>query len=469
MKKIVTALGNQILNENLKNEKEFEILGQDIPYQEGIFEIMEEKNEIDYLILSEILPGENNIEKLIEKIKEKNNNIKIIIILEKRKKELENILYKNGILKIYYNNEVEINEIISYIKEEDKKENLKKDNEEIKKELNNLKEILIKNNIYYNEEENNNKNIIKNNKIKNINYKKCRNIENNKFKILDNKKNNKEKINKKIISIVGTGGVGKSIVTLNLAKSFKETQNKILIIDFDILNNSLHTILGVNKYPQKIKEKLQKNDLIKNKINVKELIIKINKKVDLISGINLLFDSKYKISNEKIKFILEELKQNYDVIIIDTSSECFFDYTKNILKNSNNILFLLEANLLEIKKAQNLLKIYIEEWKILKERFNLIINKYNENSVDDIIINNIFSEYKILGKIKMNKKYNNLINKNYKNKIFQNNLKKEYKKITNKIIKLNNKKRKLMLENIFNKFKYNLIQKNKNIYTFYKK
>lgn len=468
MKKIVTALGNQILNENLKNEKEFEILGQDIPYQEGIFEIMEEKNEIDYLILSEILPGENNIEKLIEKIKEKNNNIKIIIILEKRKKELENILYKNGILKIYYNNEVEINEIVSYIKEEDKKENLKKDNEEIKKELNNLKEILIKNNIYHNEEEND-KNIIKNNKIKNINYKKCRNIENNKFKILDNKKNNKEKINKKIISIVGTGGVGKSIVTLNLAKSFKETQNKILIIDFDILNNSLHTILGVNKYPQKIKEKLQKNDLIKNKINVKELIIKINKKVDLISGINLLFDSKYKISNEKIKFILEELKQNYDVIIIDTSSECFFDYTKNILKNSNNILFLLEANLLEIKKAQNLLKIYIEEWKISKERFNLIINKYNENSVDDVIINNIFSEYKILGKIKMNKKYNNLINKNYKNKLFQNNLKKEYKKITNKIIKLNNKKIKLMLENVFNKFKYNLIQKNKSIYTFYKK
>ena len=48
------------------------------------------------------------------------------------------------------------------------------------------------------------------------------------------------------------------------------------------------------------------NNLIQNKINIKELIIKINKKVDLISGINLLFDSKYKISNEKIKFILEE-------------------------------------------------------------------------------------------------------------------------------------------------------------------
>ena len=134
MKKIITALANPILNENLKKEKDFEILTKDIQYQEGIFEIMEEKNEIDYLILSEILPGENNIEKLIEKIKEKNIKIEIIIILESKKEELENILYKKGILKIYYNNEVEINEIISFIKNENKK--IENDNEEIKKELN---------------------------------------------------------------------------------------------------------------------------------------------------------------------------------------------------------------------------------------------------------------------------------------------------------------------------------------------
>ena len=154
MKKIITALANPILNENLKREKDFEILTKDIQYQEGIFEIMEEKNEIDYLILSEILPGENNIEKLIEKIKEKNIKIKIIIILESKKEELENILYKKGILKIYYNNEVEINEIISFIKNENKK--IENDNEEIKKELNKLKEILIKNNIYYEIDEENN-------------------------------------------------------------------------------------------------------------------------------------------------------------------------------------------------------------------------------------------------------------------------------------------------------------------------
>ena len=182
MKKIITALANPILNENLKKEKDFEILTKDIQYQEGIFDIMEEKNEIDYLILSEILPGENNIEKLIEKIKEKNIKIKIIIILESKKEELENILYKKEILKIYYNNEVEINEIISFIKNENKK--IENDNEEIKKELNKLKEILMKNNIYYEIDEENNS--IKNEKSNKIKNNKTEN--NNKIKLTKNKK-----------------------------------------------------------------------------------------------------------------------------------------------------------------------------------------------------------------------------------------------------------------------------------------
>lgn len=433
MKKIVTALGNPYLNNQLIKEKEFEILTKDIQYQDGIFEMLEKEEKIDFLIISEILLGENKIENLVEKIKEKNKQIKIMIILEQKKEELENILYLKGVNKIYYNNEVEIEEIISFIKKEEKTEN-----KQINLETENLKEILIKNNIY-NEEEN------KNQKIENKTKEEIKLIK-------------KENENKKIISVVGTGGVGKSIITLNLANIIKEKQEKILIIDFDILNKSLHTILGVNQYSQKIKNKLEKNDLIQSKLNVKDLIIKINKKVDLISGINLLFDSKYKISSQKMQFILEELKQYYDVIIIDTSSECFFDYTKNILHHSDTILFLLEANLLEIKKAKNLLTIYHEEWKIKEEKINIIINKYNENAVDDKIIKSIFSDYKILGKIKLNKKYNTLINKNFEEDIFTKNIKKEYKKITDKIIKLKNRKINLMIENKYRQFKFNLYQ-----------
>ena len=191
----------------------------------------------------------------------------------------------------------------------------------------------------------------------------------------------KEKIkDKKIISITGTEGLEKSIVTLNLANNLKNLSQKILIIDFDILNNNLEKILNVNKYSKKISNKLQKNNLINNKIKIKNLTIRINKKVDLISGINLIFDKNYKISSEKIKFILNELKKYYNVIIIDTSYECFFDYTKNILNNSDYILFISEGNLLEIKKEKNLLKIYTEEWKIKKEKIKIIKNNKKINN-----------------------------------------------------------------------------------------
>lgn len=420
MKNIITALCNSELNDKLKMINEFNILTNDIQYQDGIFEILENKKEIDYLILSEFLPGKYEIKKLIEKIKEKNNYIKIILILENKKEELENYLYAKGIYKIFYNNQIGINDIINLLKSDFN------ENEKIIQELENLKNILIKNNI----EINSNENLI-NNKKEKTDIEKS-NIKNKIIKILNSKNKEKNKIieNKKIISILGTGGVGKSIVTVNIANILKEDNNKILIIDFDILNNSLHTILGVNKYPEKIKNKIQNNSLINNKINTKELIIKINKNIDLISGINLLFDSKYKISSLKIQSILEELKDYYDYIIIDNSAECFFEYTKNIIINSDFNIYIFEPNLIEIKKAKRLLEIYNKEWNIEKNKFNLLINKYNKYSIKDKTIKNIFSDYKILGKINFNEKYNYLINKNYKkNKIIKKEINKDYEKI----------------------------------------
>ena len=63
---------------------------------------------------------------------------------------------------------------------------------------------------------------------------------------------------------------------------------------------------------------------------------------------------KGKISND-----IKSEKNNYDLIIIDTTSECFFDYTKEILEKSDIIIFLAQANLIELKKSKNLLDIYI--------------------------------------------------------------------------------------------------------------
>ena len=431
MKKIITAIGNEILNRKLNEEKNLEIIGEDIQYKEGILEFLEKEKNIDFLILSELLPGQIDIKELIEKIKIINPYIQIILFLEKENKELENYLYAKGIYFIFYNNQINYFEIIKLINNEE--ENL---NKKLKIELDELKKILLENknnkkiNIF-NKIKNNEK--IKNKSEKNINKNNLLNINFN-----NSKNNNLNNKNKEIICVTGTSGVGKSIFSINLAKSFMENKNKILIIDFDILNNSLHTILGIKKYPEKIKNKIKNNNLL-TEIKIEDLIIKIKNKIDLISGINLLFDSKYKISSIKIKNILEKLKQIYEIIIIDTSSECFFDYTKEIIKNSNVNIFITEANLLEIKKAKNLLNIYINDWNIPQNNFNILFNKYNENSIDISILKNIFSGFSILGKLDINSKYNLLINKNNINSL-EKNLKNEYLKINKKILNENSNK-----------------------------
>lgn len=390
MKKIITAMGSQNLNDELKKEENFEIITRDIQYQDGVIEILEQKKDIDFLIISELISGEMEIKNLIEKIKAINDNLQIIIFLDNKNKELENYLYAKGIKYIFYNNQIKITEIIELIKNEQTDTN-----KQLKEEIERLKLLLEKeNDKKYKDEV----------KTQNVN---------------------------KIICVNGTNGVGKSIFSINLAKSFMQNKEKTLIIDFDVLNSSLHTILGIKKYPERIKNKIKNNDLLKE-MKIEELIIRVNKKIDLISGINLLFDKQYQISSIKIKNIISKLKEKYKTIIIDTSSECFFDYTKEIMKNSDITIFITEANILEIKKAKRLLNIYINQWEIPKNKFNIIFNKYNDNSIDISILKNIFSDFSILGKLSNNKNYNLLINKNDTQNL-QENLKEEYLQINEKL------------------------------------
>ena len=271
MKKIITAIGDKKLNEELKKYENIEILTLDIPYKEGILEVLENEKNVDILIFNEEIDGQIEFEDLIDTIKLINKNIEIIVIL--RENNLEKIKYLNNkkINKIFLKENFNFNNIINLIFEENK---IQKNNINNINNINNLENNFYenkKNNLNYNLKKIEEKNI--NNNIKNIEENYLNNLyEKNKYKInknkIKNKKENKiqkiinkiknifkrKKITKKIIAITGIGGVGKSIFTVQLANAFCNEKNKILIIDFDLLNSCIHTLFGVNKYPKNIKE-----------------------------------------------------------------------------------------------------------------------------------------------------------------------------------------------------------------------
>lgn len=415
MKKIVTALANPELNINLRKIEDFEIIADDIQYQDGILEILEEKN-IDILVLSELLKGENNLKELLKKIKQKNSGLKIILLLERENSEKIKIAKEEKVDKIFFHHKVSIEEMIFKLKELSAEKN-------IEEEIENLKKLIIENNPQKNKKEkiiNNTKNIIKN---------------------IFNKKNNETENRHEsgIISIAGPHGCGKSLISACFALNIKS--KKILLIDFDLLNQSIHTILGRNILPKKLLNKIKNDNNYKVK-NYHEYILKINSNLHFISGKNIILENE-NINFQKLNIFFENIKKEYDLVLIDISSECFLDYTKFILEKSDKILFLTEPNLLEIKKANGLLSIYLRKWDINIKKINIIFNKYHQNSIDEKILKNIFYDFNILGKISFNKNYSLMINKNMKNYFLSKKEKIEHEKLLEKVFNNKNKNKKI--------------------------
>ncbi len=461
---VLTAIGNPLLNNELKKVNKLRIINDDIQYQDGIFENLEINSNIDYIIIDQNLPGELCIEELIEKIENYNLEIRIILIIEKYDEKFEKILIKQGVYRIIHGNNVQAMDIIKLINEDEK---LKKYNEEIQKEIESLKKYIgnerdsinkVNNvsNLENNNKENNKKNI-KNNKIKQRNesnliitqiknifsknlkillqkimengYKEYNKVANNNgYNISKNKKIIEKKYYKKnkdiisgnnyykknqIISIIGNNGVGKSVFSIMLAMTLKKYYKKILLIDFDEFNNSLHILLGVKKYPEKIKKIVFDRKNNKGKIRVDDLIVSFNKKIDLISSIDLLYSSHNTFCVEDFDRIINELSQKYDVIIFDTCSEIPEENIKTIINKSEKSIFLTEANISEISKSKRLLELY--NYKGIENNIHIIFNKYTRKSIDISKLKKIYMDYKVVGYIKLETDYSKVISKGIKN------------------------------------------------------
>lgn len=275
---IITAMNNPKLNDELKKEKNINLICKDIFYKEGILEILENNIEkINYIIIDYNLPGEIELNNLFNFIKIKDEKINIILTIKKENKI--NIENKN-IIKIFYRNNINLNYLKNY--NNSKNNNLIRNKKEIilffgENQVGKIMTILniayfLKNKKYkiliieLNQE---NKNIYflfnKKNKIKNFNFKK--------YKILNIKKllNKKEKTILKKIKIK----IDKNIdfISINFLINFNKLKNNYDYILIKInLNNKLkkynkilENIFGYKKIIGKIKYNKNYEKLINTK------------------------------------------------------------------------------------------------------------------------------------------------------------------------------------------------------------
>lgn len=113
---------------------------------------------------------------------------------------------------------------------------------------------------------------------------------------------------KTVLVLSGKGGVGKSSVTACLSSALTKLNKKVLLIDADIGFRSLDLILKVGT--QVVYNWL---DVIEERCNYKEALIKKNDKMFLLAAPNDFSES---ITEENIKSLLE-CYRNFDYIFID--------------------------------------------------------------------------------------------------------------------------------------------------------
>lgn len=114
MKKILLAMDNEVLLEQLKKCGKYLVAGYDIDTKENVIEYLK-KHDADVLITKENLNGEINVKEYMKIIKAIRPNIKIIMMVIKLTDEVKGFLLANNVNNIIEGSSVSFSKVLEMI------------------------------------------------------------------------------------------------------------------------------------------------------------------------------------------------------------------------------------------------------------------------------------------------------------------------------------------------------------------
>lgn len=197
----------------------------------------------------------------------------------------------------------------------------------------------------------------------------------------------------KIITVTSSkGGVGKTIFLLNLAGILSKLNQKVLLVDCDFTGGAIALNLDLNT---------DKNifhvydDVVNRRYkDYQTYITPYNKDIDVI-GATKDPRQALKIEASYIMSFLKQVKNNYDIILVDTTNGLNKDNV-TIIDESDLVLYLLTNDLMDMKNTKLFMNLMNE---IEMDRIKIVLN----NSRDPGL--NYFSQYDIRSMIGRNIDY----------------------------------------------------------------
>ena len=168
-------------------------------------------------------------------------------------------------------------------------------------------------------------------------------------------------------------GEGKTFVSMNLAITLSTLGKKVILIGADLRNPQLHKMLNITRHQKGVTNYL--HDTVTQLDDIIEKGAQYNLKLDFIFSGTIPPNPAELLSNGRFELLLEELKKEYDIVMVDTAPTLLVTDTTLIANLADLLVYVTRAN----HTDKNLLH-FINELKALKKISNagIVLNNVGE-------------------------------------------------------------------------------------------
>lgn len=188
-----------------------------------------------------------------------------------------------------------------------------------------------------------------------------------------------------IVITSGKGGVGKTTTSANIGTALAKAGQKVILIDTDIGLRNLDLLLGLeNRIVYTIV------DVVEERCKLKQALVKDKKNPNLCLLAAAQTRDKSALSQEQLKSICEELKEDNDFIIVDCPAGIEQGF-QNAISGATEAIVVTTPEMSAVRDADRIIglleaKEEIESYKLLLNRVRPSLIKSNDMmSVEDVV------------------------------------------------------------------------------------
>jgi tyrosine-protein kinase Etk/Wzc len=149
-------------------------------------------------------------------------------------------------------------------------------------------------------------------------------------------------------------GVGKSFVTINLARVFADTGKRVLLLDADLRKGSLHNYLGIHRTPGLA-------EAIAGDVSLADVLHKTEMPgIDFVPRGSSPSNPSELLGSERFRHMVEDLARSYDIVLVDLPPILAVTDAALVGRVAGVNLLVLRASWHPVRELQQAVKAYAE-------------------------------------------------------------------------------------------------------------